>query len=147
MKTSRNYDLKPFLKTSNSIQLDSRPELVENYKVLKAKCKMPGGPTQTDVAIFLDKITKILNPMKIFLIDIDELECTVFGKNKPYSFGQTKSYWKIKNFNTKHICKKCRVGEKCSNTRVIKAGKKKGQEFSGCYEKLNKSMSFNFQGN
>ena len=39
-----------------------------------------------------------INPaIKIFMIDIDELECTVFGAKKPYHFGRRINQWSIKD--------------------------------------------------
>ena len=63
---------------------------------MKSKYEEPGGPTAADVAEFLGKMAKIFNPMRIFLIDIDRLECTVFGNKKPYMFGCTINNWKVK---------------------------------------------------
>ena len=45
------------------------------------------------------------------MIDIDELECTVFGNSKPYNFGQTKNHWKIKDFGfSSQVHKKAYTG-------------------------------------
>ena len=45
------------------------------------------------------------------MIDIDELECTVFGNSKPYNFGQTKNHWKIKDFGfSSQVYKKAHTG-------------------------------------
>ena len=54
---------------------------------LKARISNPGGPADTDVVDFLAQIAGEFYPMRIFVIDIDKLECTVIGNRKPYLFG------------------------------------------------------------
>ena len=71
-------------------------QLVGNYKILKSRSQNPASLTDTYVTRFLDFITKIFNPMRIFVIDIDKLECTVFGNRKPYKFNSMMHRWKIK---------------------------------------------------
>ena len=73
-----------------------QPELVAIQNKFKTSISNPGGSTDTDVVDFLAQIARRLNPMRIFVIDIDELECTVFGNQRPYFFGTTIIRWTIK---------------------------------------------------
>ena len=71
-------------------------DLLTIQNKLKARISNPGGPADTDVVDFLAQIAGEFNPMRIFVIDIDKLECTVFGNRKPYFFGNTVIRWHIK---------------------------------------------------
>ena len=71
-------------------------DLVTNQNKLKARIFNPDGPADTDVVDFLAQIAGEFYPMRIFVIDIDKLECTVFGNRKPYFFGTTAIRWHIK---------------------------------------------------
>ena len=82
-------------------------QLVENYTILNSSCRKPGGLTDQTVTKFLDFFTtkfgfcnKIGHSMRIFVIDIDKLECTVFGNKKPYRFNNMIHHWKIKAFDS-----------------------------------------------
>lgn len=73
-----------------------QPELVTIQNKFKASISNPEGPVDNDVAVFLAQIAEKLNPMRIFVIDTDELECTVFGNRRPYLFGTRIIRWLIK---------------------------------------------------
>ena len=74
-----------------------QPEIVISQTKFKSSCANPGVAIDNFVAEFLALISSKLNPMRIFMIDIHELECTVFGHTKPYIFGEKIKNWSIKD--------------------------------------------------
>ena len=72
-------------------------DLVTIQNKFKARISSPVGPADTDVVEFLAHIAGEFNPMRIFFIDIDGLECTVFGNRRPYMFGTRTIRWHIKD--------------------------------------------------
>ena len=75
-------------------------DLVTIQNKFKARISNPGGLADTDVVDFLAQIAEEFirynNHIRIFLIDIDELECTVFGNKRPYFFDTKTIRWQIK---------------------------------------------------
>ena len=71
-------------------------DLVTIQNKFKARISNPDGPADTDVVDFLAQIAQEFNPIRIFVIDIDELKCTVFGNRRPYFFGTKTICWHIK---------------------------------------------------
>ena len=63
----------------------------------KLMCANPGAAIDNFVAEFLAHIASKLHPIRIFMIDIHEMECTVFGHTKPYPFGEKLKSWSIKD--------------------------------------------------
>ena len=133
----------------------------------KSSCANSGVAMDNFVAEFLALIASKFNPMRIIMIDIHELECTVFGHTKPYLFGEKIKSWSLKdcgfisslrlsskifsfkihqkNFNTKvDICRNCQAGDYCLNHKTAKLNRR--QREMSCYKKIEPNMSFNFQG-
>ena len=81
-------------------------DLVTIQNKFKARISNPDGPADTDVVDFLAQIAQEFNPIRIFVIDIDELKCTVFGNRRPYFFGTRTIRWQIKGggFTSKLKC-------------------------------------------